>query len=45
MTMTDPITVAARATADRLAAEYGPSLVADVDAVLHARGTAQRPGQ
>lgn len=43
--MTDPITVAARATADRLAAEYGPSLVADVDAVLHARGTAQRPGQ
>jgi hypothetical protein len=43
--MTDPITAAARATAERLAAEYGPGLAADVDAALHARGTAQRPGR
>ena len=43
--MTDPITAAARATAERLAAEYGPGLAADVEAALHARGTAQRPGQ
>src|ERR1039458_7519647 len=45
MTMTDPITAAARATAERLAAEYGPSLAADVDAALHARQTAQRRSQ
>ena len=43
--MTDPIAAAARATAEHLAAEYGPGLAADVDAALHARGTTQRPGQ
>ena len=47
--MTDPIAAAARsaarAAADRLAAEYGPGLAADVEAALHARGSAQRPGQ
>jgi hypothetical protein len=43
--MTDPITAAARATAERLAADYGPGLAADVEAALHARGAAQRPGQ
>ena len=32
--MTDPIAAAARATADRLAAEYGPGLAADVEAAL-----------
>jgi hypothetical protein len=32
LTMTDPITAAARATADRLAADYGPGLAADVEA-------------
>src|SRR6266487_7181715 len=45
MMMTDPIAVAARATAGQLAAEYGPGLAADVDAALHAQDTAQRPGQ
>lgn len=43
--MTDPITAAARAAAGRLAAEYGPGLAADVEAALHARGTARRPDQ
>lgn len=43
--MTDPITAAARATAERLTAEYGSSLIVDVDAALHGRGTAERPGQ
>ncbi len=44
--MTDPIaTAAARATAQRLATEYGPGLTTDVEAVLHAQETAQRPGQ
>jgi len=47
--MTDPIAAAARsaarAAADRLAAEYGPGLAADVEAALYARGSAQRPGQ
>jgi hypothetical protein len=45
MTMTDPITTAARAAAQRLAPQHGPGLAADVEAALHARGTAQRPGQ
>jgi len=35
-TMTDPITVAARASAEQLAAEYGQGLAADVEAALHA---------
>ena len=43
--MTDPITTAARATAEHLRTEYGPGLAADVDAALHAQVTAQRPGQ
>ena len=43
--MTDPITDAARATAKRLGDEYGPGPAADVEAALHAWGTAQRPGQ
>lgn len=43
--MTDPISAAARATAEHLAAEYGRGLAVDVEAALHARGTAQRPGQ
>ncbi len=43
--MTDPITTAAHAAAQRLTAVYGPGLAADADAALHARGTAQRPGQ
>ncbi len=43
--MADPITVAARAAAERLAAEYGPGLATDVEAALHARGSAQQPGQ
>jgi len=43
--MTDLITVAARATADRLTSEYGPGLAADVEAALHARGKAHWLGQ
>ncbi len=43
--MTDPITAAARATAERLLAEYGPQLSADVEAALPARRTARRPDQ
>jgi uncharacterized membrane protein YebE (DUF533 family) len=43
--MTDPVTAAARAAAGRLAAQYGPGLIADVEVALHAQGTAQRPGQ
>ncbi len=45
MTMTDPITTAARAAAEHLTAEYGPGLAADVEAALHAQETATRPGQ
>jgi len=45
MTMTDPITAAARAAAAHLAAEYGPDLAADVEAALHSPGTTQRPSQ
>lgn len=43
--MADPITAAARATAERLTPKYGPGLAADVEVALHAGGTAQRPGQ
>lgn len=43
--MTDPITAAARATAERLTAEYGPGLAAEVEAALPARGTVRRPDQ
>jgi hypothetical protein len=45
MTMADPITVASRATAEQLAADYGTALAADVEAALHAHRTGQRPGQ
>jgi hypothetical protein len=45
MTVNDPIAVAARASAERLAAEYGADLAADVEVALHARRTAQRPDQ
>jgi hypothetical protein len=43
--MSDPVEVAARATAAQLAAEYGPAVVAEVDAALHARRRAERPQQ
>jgi uncharacterized membrane protein YebE (DUF533 family) len=43
--MNDQITAAARAAAERLTAEYGSGLAADVDAALQAQGTDQRPGQ
>ena len=43
--MNDPIAITARASAERLAAEFGPSLPADVEAALHARGSSQRPEQ
>jgi hypothetical protein len=43
--MTDPITAAARAAAERLVAEYGPQLAVDVEAALPTRGTARRPNQ
>lgn len=42
MSTTDPIAVAARAAAQRIAANYRPGLVADVEAALYARTTAQR---
>jgi hypothetical protein len=45
MTMTDPISAAARTTAQRLAAEHGPHLAADVEAALHSQKTTPRPGQ
>ena len=41
--MTDPVSDAARAAAERLTPDYGPGLAADVEAALHARGSAQRP--
>jgi hypothetical protein len=43
--MTDPVAVAARAAAARLAAEHGPGVIAEVDAALHARRRAERPEQ
>ena len=41
--MTDPAADAARAAAAILAADLGPSLPAEVEAVLAARDAAQRP--
>jgi hypothetical protein len=38
--VSDPITAAARAAAKRLAADYGPGLLTDVQAELQARSTA-----
>jgi hypothetical protein len=43
--MTDPISVGARATAERLTHEYGPGLPAEVEAALHTRGLERRPEQ
>nr|WP_191910443.1 hypothetical protein [Microbispora cellulosiformans] len=43
--MTDPADEGARAAAHRLAARFGPSLIADVEATLHHRGTGRRPDQ
>ncbi|MFE2109829.1 hypothetical protein ACFXAF_28745 [Kitasatospora sp. NPDC059463] len=43
--MTDPIEAGARAAAQRLTTARTPSLTADVEAALHARGTAARPGR
>jgi hypothetical protein len=37
MTMSDPVTSAARAAAELLAEDYGPELAAEVEAILHAR--------
>jgi hypothetical protein len=45
MTTSDPVASAARAAAQRLAAEHGPGLAAEVEAALATRGTEQRPGQ
>jgi hypothetical protein len=43
--MIDPVEHTVRAAAHRLVAEHGPGLVTDVEAALHARGSAQRPEQ
>ncbi|WP_406673618.1 hypothetical protein WBK31_32140 [Nonomuraea sp. N2-4H] len=43
--MTDPVADGARAAAHRLAAQHGPSLIMDVEAALHDRGTSRRPDQ
>ena len=43
--MNDPVTAAARAAAELLAAEYGPGLRVEVEAALDARGAPQRPVQ
>ncbi len=43
--MTDPIAAAARAAAERLAADYSPGLVSEVEAALRARSTSRRPDQ
>src|SRR4051812_16644392 len=40
-----PVERSARAAAKRLAADYGPRLVPDVEAALYTAGTAQRPEQ
>jgi len=46
MTMSDPVATAARAAAQRLTADYGPGLVANVEAELHAQNTtASKPAQ
>jgi len=41
--MTDPVADGARAAAERLAAEFGPGLAADVEAALYTRGQERRP--
>jgi len=41
----DLIAAAARAAAQRLAAEHGPGLPAEVEAALHTRDAGRRPGQ
>lgn len=41
--MTDPVSVGARAAAERLAPDYGPGLAADVEAALHSQGSEQQP--
>jgi hypothetical protein len=43
--MNDPVTVVARASAERLAAEYGTNLIAEVETALHARRMGRRPDQ
>jgi hypothetical protein len=43
--MTDPIGHSARAAAQRLAAEHGPGLPADVEAALRTQGLSRRPEQ
>ena len=43
--MSDPITIAARAAAQRLKAEAGPGLVAEVEAVLASRESPAAPPQ
>lgn len=43
--MTDPAAEGARAAAHRLTAQYGPSLVTDVEAALHARDASGRSDQ
>jgi hypothetical protein len=45
MQMTNVIAAAGRASAKRLDADYGPGLVADVEAVLHAPTAGSRPDQ
>jgi hypothetical protein len=41
--MNDPVSVGARAAAERLTPQYGPELAADVEAALHTHGAPQRP--
>jgi hypothetical protein len=45
MTTSDRVMVTARLAAERLAAEYGPELLADVEIALHRRGAEQLPGR
>src|SRR5215469_14071372 len=41
--MNDPVTIGARAAANRLTADYGSELVTDVEAALQARGSSHPP--
>ena len=41
--MTDPVDHVARVAARQLTADYGPALVAQVEAALHARGSNRPP--
>lgn len=43
--MTDPVIAAARASAGRLAVDYGPGLYAEIEAALSARGSHTRREQ